>query len=70
MVDTNNSPGGKAVQLNAMKGNVLCAVKDADRNEIVFMCGYAPCYRDASSMIMRMWRCYSSSGVFLNVLGS
>ena len=44
MVDTDNSPAGKAVQLDAMMGNVLCAVKDADRNEIVFMCGYAPCY--------------------------
>ena len=44
MVDTDNSLAGKAVQLDAMKGNVLCAVKDADRNEIVVMCGYAPCY--------------------------
>ena len=43
MVDTDNSSVGKAVQLDAMKGNVLCAVKNADRNEIVFMCGYAPC---------------------------
>ena len=44
IVDTDNLSAGKAVQLDAMKGNILCAVKDADRNEIVFMCGYAPCY--------------------------
>ena len=51
------------------RGNVLCAVMGADGNASVFMWRYAPCSWDASSMMIRLRRCYSSTDAFVNVLG-